>query len=91
MQLNTLASRLLPAEVIEEFPNAAAMSGVMAKMCSEDELGKYIDHNRGLWKNTLALGPKDTKVVELVQTAWNVTIEARRINERALLATVRRR
>jgi hypothetical protein len=89
IQLNSLAARLLPPEVIEEFPNSAAMAGVMAKICSEDQLVKYVVYNRGLWKNALALGPNDNRMVEIVQTAWNVTIEARRIKERDFLVRPR--
>jgi len=63
------------------------MSGVMAKMCSEDQLVEYLDYNQGLWKNTLALGPSDARMVEMVQTAWGVTKEARRMKERTARTT----
>lgn len=74
-----MATHLLPLEAIEEFPSAAAMSQAMARVCDESELRRYVAFNQGLWKNILALGPKDTQVIELVQTAWNVTAEARRM------------
>ena len=82
-QTNLLAWRLLPPQVIEEFPNAAAMAQVMARICSEEQLQRCVAHNQGLWKNILALGLRDSTIVELVQTAWNVTADARRIRQRA--------
>lgn len=80
-QTNLLAWRLLPPHVIEEFPNAAAMAQVMARL-GDEQLRRHIIYNHGLWKNVLALGIKDTRIVELVQTAWNVTAEARRLRQR---------
>ncbi|TFK52985.1 hypothetical protein OE88DRAFT_1656734 [Heliocybe sulcata] len=74
-----MATHLLPLEAIEEFPSAAAMSQAMARFCDDDDLRRYVSFNQGLWKNILALGPRDTQVIEMVQTAWNVTAEARRI------------
>jgi hypothetical protein len=59
------------------------MAQVMARTCSEEQLQRYVIHNQGLWKNILALGPRDMTIVELVQTAWNVTADARRIRQRA--------
>ncbi|KIK61344.1 hypothetical protein GYMLUDRAFT_225029 [Collybiopsis luxurians FD-317 M1] len=77
-QTNLLAHHLLPAQVIEEFPNAAAMAQVMASL-SDEELQRRVAYNQGIWKNVLALDLKDQSVVELIQTAWNVTAEARRL------------
>ena len=81
-QPNLLAWRLLPSQVVEEFPNAAAMAQNFARL-NDDEFGKFFGYNQGLWKNILALGLTDTRTVELVQTAWNVTAEARRIRQRS--------
>lgn len=78
---NLMAWRLLPVEVIEEFPNAAAMSGVMSHI-GDDRLKQYAILNQGLWKNVLAWGLRDPKITQIVQTAWNVTAEARRIRHR---------
>lgn len=80
-QTNYLAWRLLPPEVIEEFPNAAAMAQVMARL-GPDQFERRVRFNQGMWKNVLALAPYDTEIVELIQTAWNVTAEARRIRQR---------
>jgi hypothetical protein len=82
VQLDLMGWRLLPPEVIEEFPNAAAMAGVMARVCSDEQLLRYTAYNQGLWKNILSLGPRNAKLVEIAQTAWNVTAEARRIRQR---------
>jgi hypothetical protein len=81
VRTDLLAWRLLPPQAIEEFPNAAAMSQVMARICGEDQMARYVTHNQGLWKNILALGLRDAMIVEFVQTAWNVTADARRIRQ----------
>lgn len=80
-QTNLLALRLLPPQVIEEFPNAAAMAQVMS-LLPEDEIHRRVIYNQGIWKNVLALDVKDASIVELIQTAWNVTAEARRLRQR---------
>ncbi|EGO26882.1 hypothetical protein SERLADRAFT_464450 [Serpula lacrymans var. lacrymans S7.9] len=79
-----LSCSLLPSEVIEEFPSVAAMAQVMARICDDDQFHKYLRYNQGLWKNILALGPHDTSLMEVVQTVWNVTAEARRIRKHYL-------
>ncbi|KDQ56673.1 hypothetical protein JAAARDRAFT_157823 [Jaapia argillacea MUCL 33604] len=79
----SLGPYLLPLEAIEEFPSVATMAQVMAHICTDDQLKRYVSSNQGLWKNILALDPVDPKFVQLVQTAWNVTAEARRIRYRA--------
>ena len=81
-QLNLLAWSLLPVNVVEEFPNAAAMSLILSRV-PDDQFGRTYRHNHGIWKNTLALGFTDTKIDDVVTTAWNVTAEARRIRQRA--------
>ncbi|KAJ7291037.1 hypothetical protein C8J57DRAFT_1271188 [Mycena rebaudengoi] len=81
--LNLLAARLLPPEVVGEFPNAAAMSMVMSRL-REPQFDWYLRYNQGIWKNTLALAPHNTALVGLVQNCWNVTAEARRIRLRRL-------
>ena len=75
---NLLAWRLLPANVIEEFPNASAMAYVLSRL-RDDHFQRLLRYNQGIWKNILALGLKNTVIVEMVQTVWNVTAEARRL------------
>ncbi|KAJ6591193.1 hypothetical protein DFH09DRAFT_1026243 [Mycena vulgaris] len=79
--LNLLASRILPPEVIGEFPNAAAMSTVMSRL-KEAQFDWYLRSNQGMWKNILALAPRNTALVELVQTAYKVVADARRMRVR---------
>ncbi|KAF9224931.1 hypothetical protein BS17DRAFT_57738 [Gyrodon lividus] len=81
---HVLCCRLLPSEVIEEFPAPAAMAQSMSELCSGRQLAEYIMFNQGLWKNILLLGPRDTHFIGQVQTAWNVTVEARRIRQRTV-------
>ncbi|KAG6865753.1 hypothetical protein C0991_012225 [Blastosporella zonata] len=80
-----LAYRLLPSSVVEEFPNSAAMAGVLAR---SEGLAALVERNEGMWRNVLALGVSDGKVVEMVGMVWSVTKEARRMRER-LQALVR--
>ncbi|KAJ8508522.1 hypothetical protein ONZ45_g9214 [Pleurotus djamor] len=80
-QINTMAWRLLPPHVIEEFPNAAAMSQTMVRMGEEEFMG-YMGYNQGVWKNVLALGPQDKQLVEMIKTVWNVTADAHRKRQR---------
>ncbi|KAL1748285.1 hypothetical protein HDZ31DRAFT_29995 [Schizophyllum fasciatum] len=77
---NTLAARLLPPHVIEEFPNAAAMAQVLSQL-NEDLFNRVVRYNKGLWANVLALGLRDSQIAGLVQTAWNVAAEARRMRQ----------
>jgi len=79
---NLLAFSLLPVNVVEEFPNAAAMSLILSRY-RDDSFERTYRHNQGIWKNILALGLNDTRNLELVQNAWNVTAEARRIRQRS--------
>lgn len=81
-QPNLLAWRLLPANVVEEFPNAAAMAQVLSRL-REDRFEQIFRYNQGMWKNVLALGLRSPDLVELVQTVWNVTADARKIRQRA--------
>lgn len=81
LEPNLLAWRLLPANVVEEFPNASAMAQVLSRL-RDDRFEQLLRYNQGIWKNILALGLKDTVLVEMVQTVWNVTAEARRIRQR---------
>jgi hypothetical protein len=80
---NLLACRLLPANVIEEFPNASAMAYVLSRL-RDDRFEQLLRYNQGIWKNILALGLKNAVLVEMVQTVWNVTAEARRIRQRLM-------
>jgi hypothetical protein len=59
------------------------MAQSMSELCSNGRLAEYITFNQGLWRNILSLGPRDTQFIEMVKTAWNVTVEARRIQKRA--------
>jgi hypothetical protein len=77
-QTNLLALHLLPPQVIEEFPHAAAMAQVMS-LLSDAELEQRARYNQGIWQNVLALGVKDTSIVQLIRTAWTVTVEAQRL------------
>ncbi|KAL4072250.1 hypothetical protein J3A83DRAFT_3001263 [Scleroderma citrinum] len=78
-----LCCRLLPTEVIEEFPAPRAMAQSMAERCNDEQLTAHVRFNHGLWKNILSLGPRDSEFIEVVHTAWNATVEARRIRQRA--------
>jgi hypothetical protein len=78
---NFLAWRLLPTAVVEEFPNALAMAQVLSRL-RDDRFELLLRHNQGIWKNILALGVKDMDLVQMVQTVWNVTAEARRMRQR---------
>ena len=40
---------------------------------------RYTVYNQGIWKNVLALGLQDPRVMSVVQTVWNVTAESRKI------------
>jgi hypothetical protein len=42
-------------------------------------LDRYTVYNQGMWKNVLALGLRDSRVMSVVQTVWNVTAESRKI------------
>jgi len=42
-------------------------------------LDSYTVHNQGMWKNVLALGLQDSRVMSVVQTVWNVAAESRKI------------
>lgn len=81
-----LYCRLLPPEVITEFPALPAMAQLMGALCSDRQLTDYIVFNQGLWKNILCLGPRDAGFVGIAQTAWNVTVEARRNRQHAAAA-----
>ncbi|KAG6909738.1 hypothetical protein DXG01_015726 [Tephrocybe rancida] len=74
-----LAYRLLPPSVVEEFPNSAAMAAVLARGAG---LAALVERNEGMWRNVLALGVSDGKVVEMVGMVWSVTKEARRVRGR---------
>jgi hypothetical protein len=42
-------------------------------------LDRFTVYNQGIWKNVLALGLQDPRVMSVVQTVWNVTAESRKI------------
>lgn len=63
------------------------MASVFARQASSDEgdddsLEAYFTLNQGMWRNVLLLAPQDTRIVEIVRTAWNVTADARKIRDR---------
>lgn len=78
---NTLSFKLLPVSVVEEFPNAAAMSTILSQLPSETFESTY-RHNQGLWRNILAMSLNNPQILDLVQMVWNITTEARRIRYR---------
>ncbi|KAF5365224.1 hypothetical protein D9758_005420 [Tetrapyrgos nigripes] len=77
-QSNALALRMLPPEVVAEFPNAAAMAQSMA-LLDEHQFRRRLEFNQGLWQNVLALDLRDLGLLTLIRTAWNVTAEARNL------------
>ncbi|KAG5651470.1 hypothetical protein H0H81_008528 [Sphagnurus paluster] len=79
---------LLPPPVVEEFPNSAAMAQVLARTSG---LTALFRRNEGLWKNVLALGVREQRVVEVVGMVWNVTAEARKLRIRTAAAADARR
>lgn len=81
-----LYCRLLPSEVISEFPALPTMAQLMGNLCSDRQLTDYIVFNQGLWKNILFLGPRDAGFVGIARTAWSVTVEARRNRQRTAAA-----
>ncbi|KAF8653653.1 hypothetical protein AX16_003805 [Volvariella volvacea WC 439] len=80
---NVMAWRLLPPNVIGEFPHAPTMAQVFA-YAEDDVFDTHHQFNLGLWKNVLALGLQNTRLVEMIQTAWNVTVEAKKIRRNAV-------
>ena len=42
-------------------------------------LDRYTVYNQGKWKNVLALGLQDLRVMSVMQTVWNITAESRKI------------
>ena len=89
-QHQLLTPRLLPSHVVAEFPNAAEMAQALATRvrASEEQddpldddaiFHRRVHFNQGLWQNVLSLGLKDQATVELIQTAWNITADARRV------------
>ena len=42
-------------------------------------LDNFTVYNQGIWKNVLALGLQDSRVMSVIQTVWNVTAESRKI------------
>jgi hypothetical protein len=72
-----LASCLLPADAVGEFPAASEMSNTMARNHSLHEIIGYVEQNRHIWKNALNLGVRDRKIIDMVGKAWKVTARAR--------------
>ncbi|THV05707.1 hypothetical protein K435DRAFT_834606 [Dendrothele bispora CBS 962.96] len=73
---NTLALRMLPSEVVAEFPNAATMASLMARL-EDGQFKRRLDFNQGMWQNVLALDLRDAALLNLIRTAWNITAGAR--------------
>ncbi|KAF8178121.1 hypothetical protein K438DRAFT_1278659 [Mycena galopus ATCC 62051] len=78
---NLASQILLPPEAIGEFPNAVEMAGCMSRL-HEPQFDWYFRYNQGLWKNILALAPRNNAFVELVQTTYKVVADARRMRLR---------
>nr|GAT52088.1 predicted protein [Mycena chlorophos] len=78
---NLLATQLLPSEAIAEFPNAAAMAGVVSHLRTPD-FDRYWALNQGAWKNTLALAARDANLTELVPMTLKVVADARKLRIR---------
>lgn len=77
--IDTLAYRLLPKSAVSEFPSAASMAGVFARVTDADVFEKLFRQNFGMWGNMLALGLREGRVEEVIRLCWNVTAEAKRI------------
>ena len=75
---NDIAFQMLPPNVVGEFPNAAAMAQVMS-FIGKEEFEKRQAWNGGIWRNILGLGARNERVVGVVRTAWNVTVDAKRL------------
>ncbi|KAF7329975.1 hypothetical protein MKEN_00261500 [Mycena kentingensis (nom. inval.)] len=78
---NVLATHLLPDEAIGEFPNAAAMSGVVSRLRTP-QFDFYWELNQGVWKNTLCLAAKSAQLAELVPMTLKVVADARKMRIR---------
>lgn len=76
-----LPYRLLPSSVVAEFPAPAAMAEVFARF-PEQQFERYYMYIRGFWGNSLALGLKGRRIMEIASTAWSVASDARRIRQR---------
>lgn len=83
--IEKLPYRLLPTAVVAEFPAPAAMAEIFAKF-PEQQFERCYMYIHGMWKNSLALGVKDARIVQIVSTAWNVASDARRIRQRLAAA-----
>jgi hypothetical protein len=69
-----------------DFDSAGIVAGNTGNECSAQGvvggwqlLDKFTVYNQGIWKNVLALGLQDSRVMSVVQTVWNVTAESRKI------------
>ena len=56
------------------------MAQVLSQL-GDDLFNRVVRYNKGLWANVLALGLRDAQLTGLVQTAWNVAAEARRMRQ----------
>ncbi|KAF8909659.1 hypothetical protein CPB84DRAFT_1433354 [Gymnopilus junonius] len=80
---NLLSWHLLPVEVVEEFPNAAAMSLILSRY-PKDQSERIHYYCHGMWKNTLSLGLRSQRLMQILQTAFNVSAEGRKIRKAGL-------
>ena len=66
-----------------ERENAGVVAGVETRaggaLGGWQLLDRYTVYNQGMWKNVLALGLQDSRVMSVVQTVWNITAESRKI------------
>ncbi|KAI0073530.1 hypothetical protein K474DRAFT_181247 [Panus rudis PR-1116 ss-1] len=77
--IGLLATYLLPTPVIEEFPATSTMAETMVRHCPPEEIHSYAEFNAGLWRNTLQLAPRSEDVMDIVRTAMNVSMMAKRM------------
>lgn len=73
--LALFARKLLPPNVVGEFPDSDAMSHLMSQL-PNDEIAQYLSHNRQLWRNSLKLGVLDRHIINMIEVSYRVTVRA---------------
>ena len=66
--------------VLEGLKTGLSKEQVLSQL-GDDLFNRVVRYNKGLWANVLALGLRDAQLTGLVQTAWNVAAEARRMRQ----------
>jgi len=78
-----LATSLLPPSSSEALPSVSGAAHALASVCTgeggHERMVAYVSANQGVWKNALALGPRDESVMAAIQLVWNITAEAKRL------------